>query len=130
MLIEFRGHNDGSITDVKVIDSSNVKFARSIERAVPQWRLKPWKASAEIPDSATFRQILYFNHLNEGHDVHRWTRRYIRRLSCSKFNKALATVKSNAPGRELQDMHYVIYTLAGEVGDQAQNDERTESGIG
>jgi len=51
VLVEFRGHSDGSITDVNVIDSSHHSFAKSVQRAVPGWRLKPWEVGPETPES-------------------------------------------------------------------------------
>jgi len=37
-VVEFNTDRDGSITDVKVIDSSHERFAKTAEWAIPQWR--------------------------------------------------------------------------------------------
>lgn len=38
-------------------------------------------------------------------------RRYVRMLSCNKFNEALAAFHATSPSREVHDMHYVTYTF-------------------
>lgn len=111
VLVEFRGHSDGSITDVNVIDSSHHSFAKSVQRAVPGWRLKPWEVGPETPESISFRQELYFTHSSESQEPHRWIRRHVRVLSCNAFNKALKTFRANSPGHDVRDMHHITYTL-------------------
>ena len=111
VLFEFRGHSDGSITDVNVIDSSHHSFARSVQRTVPIWRLKPWEVGPEAPESISFRQELYFTHSSEGREPHRWIRRHVRVLSCNAFNKALKTFLTHSPGHDVRDMHHITYTF-------------------
>lgn len=111
VLFEFRGHSDGSITDVNVIDSSHHSFATSVQRAVPGWRLKPWEVGSETPESISFRQELYFTHSSERQEPHRWIRRHVRVLSCNAFNKALKTFRANSPGHDVRDMHHITYTF-------------------
>ena len=111
VLVEFRGHSDGSITDVNVIDSSHHNFAKSVLRAVPGWRLKPWQVGFETPETISFRQELYFTHSSERQEPHRWIRRHVRVLSCNTFNKALKTFRANSPDHDVRDMHHITYTF-------------------
>ncbi|WP_341960737.1 energy transducer TonB [Pseudomonas sp. RC10] len=111
VIFEFLGHNDGSVTDVKIIDSSHRHFAKSVERTVPKWRLKPWQATAQAPETMSFRQEFYFVHSRERNDPHGWMRRYLRTLSCNAFNKALTTFKAESPSQNLHDLHYITYTF-------------------
>lgn len=111
VLVEFRGHSGGAITNVSIIDSSHHSFAKSVQRAVPGWRLKPWKVGPETPESITVRQELYFTHSSERQEPHRWIRRHVRVLSCNAFNKALKAFRANSPDHDLRDMHLITYTL-------------------
>lgn len=111
VLFEFQGHSDGAITDVNVIDSSHKSFAKSVQRAVPGWRLESWKVDLETPESITVRQELYFTHSSERQEPHRWIRRHVRVLSCNAFNKALKAFRANSPDHDLRDMHLITYTL-------------------
>ena len=111
VLFEFQGHSDGAITDVNVIDSSHLKFAKSVERAVPGWRLKSWEVGPATPESITVRQELYFTHSSERQEPHRWIRRHVRVLSCNAFNKALKAFRASSPDHDVRDMHHITYTF-------------------
>ena len=111
VIFEFRGHSDGSVTDVRIIDSSHRHFAKSVERTVPKWRLKPWQASVQIPEALTVRQELYFTHTRERRDPYTWMRRDLRTLSCHAFNKALTTFQTHSPSENVHDLHYITYTF-------------------
>lgn len=110
-IVEFNAHSDGSITDVKVVDSSHVKFAQSAVRAVAQWRARPWQVGPKAPGVVLIKQELYFSHSKEGQEPHRWIRQRIRWVSCSMFNKALADFQAHSPDRVWVDMHYFAYTF-------------------
>lgn len=128
-IIEFNAHSDGSITEVKVVDSSHVKFAQSAVRAVVQWRMKPWQLAPGMPDVRGVRQELYFTHSKEGNGPHRWIRQRVRWVSCSMFNKALADFQVRSPDRAWVDMHYFAYTfkvLARSATRQKMTDEQRE----
>lgn len=111
VIMEFSVRNDGSVTDVKVVDSSHVKFAQSAVRAVAQWRAQPWQVKPGLPGVRTFREELYFSHSKEGSNPHRWVRQSVRRASCTKFNKAMADFQAHSPERAWVDMHYFAYTF-------------------
>jgi TonB family protein len=111
VLVEFRGHSNGAITDVSIIDSSHHSFAKSVQRAVPGWRLKSWEVGPAMPESITVRQELYFTHSSERQEPHRWIRRHVRVLSCNTFNKALKAFRANSPDHDLRDMHLITYTF-------------------
>lgn len=132
VLIELNGHKDGSITDVKVVDSSHPKFARSAERAVPQWRLKPWKVSAEAPETIAFREEIYFTHTREWGGAQGWMRNQIRLLSCRTFNEAVANFRTQSPDRDLSDMHVFRHTFRllarSATRQKMSDDERVELG--
>lgn len=110
-IIEFSAHSDGPITNVKVVDSSHLKFAQSAVRAVTHWRVKPWQLAPGMPDVGGVRQELYFTHTEEGNEPHRWIRQRVRWVSCSMFNNALADFQAHSPDRVWVDMHYFAYTF-------------------
>ncbi len=72
---------------------------------------KPWPLSNATPAVIVVREHLYFTHPKEGGSIQRWVHRELRRLSCKKFNKALAAFQRNSPERELSDMHLFAYTF-------------------
>lgn len=111
VIMEFNARSDGSITDVKIVDSSHVKFAQSAVRAVTQWRVKPWQVAPDVPDVRGFRQELYFTHSREGSGSHRWIRQRVRWASCLMFNRALTDFQARSPDRAWVDMHYFTYTF-------------------
>jgi|GEM_PF-1401010 len=110
-IIAFNAHSDGSITDVKIVDSSHPKFAQSAVRAATQWRAKPWQVGAGKPEVRAFRKELYFTHFKEGNQPHRWVRQRVRWVSCSMFNKALSDFQAHSPDQAWIDMHYFAYTF-------------------
>lgn len=127
VVVEFNAHYDGSITGVRVVDSSHAKFTKAVEQAISKWRTKRWEPGSDAPETLPVRQHLYFTSPKSGRDVNGWVRRYIRELSCKKFNKALAAFQSNSPERVLPDMHVFTYTfkvLARSATRQKMTDEQ------
>jgi TonB family protein len=112
VLARFSVHYDGSITGVKVIESSHPKFARSVDRVIPMWRFRPWAVTAETPAVIEVTHEYYFTHWRDGPDPIAWLRQRVRHLRCAKFNKSLATFNANPVGRQMPDMDVFRHTFS------------------
>jgi TonB family protein len=110
-LLQFNAHNDGSITDVDILESSHPQFSRSALKALPSWRLVPWIVTADKPDVLQVTQEIYFVHRREEIDPIAWLRRRIRHMSCASFNKALDAFNTSPNGLPVTDMSAFRHTF-------------------
>ncbi len=54
-------HNDGSVTDVKVLSATHEAFGLAAKAAVEQWRFQPWKVSEDAPAVVDAQNTLIFD---------------------------------------------------------------------
>lgn len=109
--VSFRVMADGSVTDVKVISSSEPAFATAALEAVRQWRFKPWTVSKENPAFLDVRNDLHFR-LN---DKKEWLQIYERAglvlKTCKQFNEEVALYRKDDPTRSLEDMETTLLSV-------------------
>lgn len=95
--VEFSANNDGSITDVEVLQSSYREFAESAIRAVSRWRLKPWAVDENTPASIRVQTDVYFAAKGDNRELMARMRSRIRSLSCARLNKEAEYIKQRMP---------------------------------
>lgn len=102
--VGFQVHSDGTVSDVKVIQSSESAFADAALEAVRQWRFKPWKVSVDNPAMIDVQNDLFFR-LN---DKQAWWEIYERAglivMTCKQFNDEVALYRKDDPARPLSEM--------------------------
>jgi len=47
--VSYRIHHDGSVSDIKVLSKTDLKFSRAVVYAVSRWRFIPWDVSYKKP---------------------------------------------------------------------------------
>lgn len=111
VLFEINAHHDGRTSGLRVLDSAHHLLSRSVEAAVPNWRVKPWIVSDERPAVITVRQEYFFVHPREGTSTVAWLRGDLRHLSCTKFNARVDDFQRSASGLEVIDMSVFRHTF-------------------
>ncbi|MFQ6574834.1 energy transducer TonB [Pseudomonas sp. UM16] len=109
--VSFQAQADGTVTDVKIVNSSDPAFANAALKAVKQWRFQPWTVSKENPATLEVRTDLHFR-LN---DKKEWWALYDRArlvvMSCKQFNEEVAQYRKNDPGRSLEHMDTTLLSV-------------------
>jgi len=95
--VEFTANNDGSITDIDVLQSSYREFAESAIRAVSRWRLKPWLVDASSPATIRVQTDVYFAAKGDSRELMARMRSRVRSLSCARINKEADYLKQKIP---------------------------------
>lgn len=54
-------HNDGSVTDVKVLSATHEAFGVAAKAAAEQWRFQPWKVTANTPAVVDAQNTMIFS---------------------------------------------------------------------
>ena len=54
-------HNDGSVTDVKVLSATHEAFGLAAKAAVEQWRFQPWTVDKDAPAVVDAQNTLIFD---------------------------------------------------------------------
>ncbi|TDF83448.1 energy transducer TonB [Pseudomonas sp. H9] len=102
---------NGSVADLKVIQSSDPAFADAALDAVKQWRFKPWTVSKENPASIEVLNELRFR-LN---DKNEWRELYelagLVLMTCKQFNDEVALYRKDDPNRSLADMDTTLLSI-------------------
>ncbi|MDD2059467.1 energy transducer TonB [Pseudomonas putida] len=109
--VGFRVMADGSVTDVKVIRSSEPAFANAALEAVRQWRFKPWTVTKENPAFLDVRNDLHFrlNDKREWWDI--YERAGLVLKTCKQFNEEVALYRKDEPARSLEDMETTLVSV-------------------
>ena len=107
-------HNDGSVTDVKVLSATHEAFGLAATAAVEQWRFQPWKVDKDAPAVVDAQNTLIFepglstespnNPYNAIHSMLFQT--------CEMLNAELAMHRSRYPGQPLSSAHSSSKDLA------------------
>jgi TonB family protein len=95
--VQFSANNDGSITDIDVLQSSYREFAESAIRAVSRWRLKPWIVDASSPATIRVQTDVYFAAKGDSRELTARMRSRVRSLNCAKINKEADYLKQKIP---------------------------------
>ena len=54
-------HNDGSVTDVKVLSATHEAFGVAAKAAAEHWRFEPWKVTADAPAVVDAQNTMIFS---------------------------------------------------------------------
>ena len=54
-------HNDGSVTDVKVLSATREAFGVAAQAAAEHWRFEPWKVTADAPAVVDAQNTMIFS---------------------------------------------------------------------
>lgn len=93
-------HNDGSISDVSLLDTNHPEYAESVLKAVKSWRYKPWPVDGNPPTAelvTTFTKTMDPD-LNETH------REILRNMRCRHLTKEVARFQEASPDESLTEM--------------------------
>ncbi|AIL64205.1 TonB family protein [Pseudomonas alkylphenolica] len=109
--IGFEVRADGSVADVKVIQSSEPAFADAALEAARQWRFKPWAVTKENPAKLDVRTDLHFrlNDKKEWWDI--YERAGLILMTCKKFNEEVAQFRKDDSARPLDDMNTTLLSI-------------------
>lgn len=95
---------DGSVSDVKIIQSSEPAFADAALSAVRQWRFKPWTVSGDNPAQIDVQNDLIFRLNNKQELWEIYERVGLILMTCRQFNDEVAQYRKDDAGRSLKDM--------------------------
>ena len=54
-------HNDGSVTDVKVLSATHEAFGVAAKAAAEHWRFEPWEVTADAPAVVDAQNTMIFS---------------------------------------------------------------------
>jgi periplasmic protein TonB len=98
--LKYTIHNDGSISDVSLLDTNHPEYAESVLKAVTSWRYKPWPLDGNPPTAvliSTFIKTMDPD-LNETH------REILRNMRCRHLSKEVARFQDASPEESLIEM--------------------------
>lgn len=109
--VSFNVHADGSVKDVKVLQSSEPAFADAALRAVRQWRFKPWTVSDDDPAQIEVQNELIFR-LNDKQELWEFYERAgLVLMTCKQFNDEVVHYRKDDPDRSLKDMKTTMLSI-------------------
>ncbi|QHF42366.1 hypothetical protein PspS35_00665 [Pseudomonas sp. S35] len=97
-------HNDGSVSDVKVLDASAPAFGEAAVNAARQWRFKPWTVTADMPAVIDAKNDMIFSPTG---DITVPFRRPVNEVVgqvCSALNNEVTLWRRDQPSRPLSAM--------------------------
>ncbi|MBM3110820.1 energy transducer TonB [Pseudomonas sp. P66] len=102
---------DGSVRNVKVLQSSDPAFANSALKAARKWRFKPWTVSRENPEKVDVQTNLYFrlNDKEEWWDI--YERAGLILKTCKQFNEEVALYRKDDEKRPLDEMNTTLLSI-------------------
>ncbi|WP_347903085.1 energy transducer TonB [Pseudomonas purpurea] len=107
-------HNDGSVSDVKVLSATHDEFAEAAKAAVRQWRFKPWDVTTDLPAVVEAQNTLVFSPEPNMKAVSE-TQNTIQTLlsqRCNALNTEVAQYRGNYPDKPLSSMPTFAMTSA------------------
>ena len=110
-MLRFAVNSDGSVTDLKVLESSDREFGQAAKRMVELWRFKPWTPSDLRPIKIEITAPFVFDPKAEttwASDMNA----VLSTLPCSKLNEELAETRQYFPDKPLADLHLFGYIRA------------------
>lgn len=102
--VGFNVHADGSVSDVRILQSSEPAFVDAALRAVRQWRFKPWTVSDDNPAQIEVENELIFRLNNKQELWEFYERAGLVLMTCKQFNDEVAQYRKDDPDRSLKDM--------------------------
>lgn len=93
-------HNDGSISDVSLLETNHPEYAESVLKAVTSWRYKPWPLDGNPATAvliSTFIKTMDPD-LNETH------REILRNMRCRHLTKEVTRFQETNPDESLIEM--------------------------
>lgn len=102
--LAFNAHNDGSISDIQVLQSSYREFAESASSAASRWRLKPWAVTDATPAIIAVQTDIYFAATGDSRELMARMRSRIRSLSCARLNKEVEYRQQKLPDEDLVEI--------------------------
>lgn len=95
--LQYTIHNDGSISDVSLLDTNHPEYAETVLKAVASWRYKPWPLDGNPPTAvliSTFIKTLDPT-LNETQ------REILRNMRCRHLTKEVTHFQETSPEESL-----------------------------
>ncbi len=119
--VRFTANADGSVSKVSILQSDHPDLAEATQKAIAQWRFKPWTAGGDKPAEQDVTAPMVFR-LDLDTPIH--TNQWLKQLRCRDLNEALvdfpeyAWVDSKVFDYTRAYLSNVIYTT------QLQNEQR------
>jgi TonB family protein len=126
--IGFTVRADGSVSDVRVIDSDHALFSEASLKAVARWKFKPWDVATGVPPQVEVASPMIFR-LETGHELPLDINTALLKLTCSRLNDQVAQRNKYYPAKPLSELDifsYVSrYISQGMMSQQLEAAERT-----
>lgn len=94
-------HNDGSVSDVKVLSATQPEFGQAAVAAASHWRFKPWTVSADKPALLDANNDMIFSPEPLTTVPVELTFRNTTYQSCSALNEEVSQFRRDHPTRPL-----------------------------
>ncbi|CRM76136.1 hypothetical protein H097_00045 [Pseudomonas sp. FH4] len=102
--ISLKIHNDGSVSDVKVLSATKPAFGESAVGAAKQWRFKPWTVNAERPAVIEARNDILFAPEPISREAVQLNFTEVKFQSCRDLNEEVSQFRREYPSRPLSAM--------------------------
>ncbi|MFL1505219.1 TonB family protein [Pseudomonas sp. O64] len=97
-------HNDGSVSDVKVLNATHPAFADAAINAAKLWRFKPWTPSADMPAIIDANNDMIFAPQNDITIPFQKPVTAVVSQTCNALNDEVAQWRRDQPSRPLSAM--------------------------
>jgi len=84
--VRFTANADGSVSNVSILQSDHPDLAEATQKAIAQWRFKPWTAGGDKPAEQEVTAPMVFR-LDLDTPIH--TNQWLKQLRCRDLNEAL-----------------------------------------
>lgn len=118
--VSLTAHFDGSVSNVKILQSDHPDLAEATTAAIAQWRFKPWTIEGDKPAEQEVIAPMMFRydsspplHLNQ----------WINKLKCREFNQAIVNTADH-DWIDLPAFHYTRAYLTNSFSVKTLSNER------
>lgn len=113
-------HADGSVSDVKILQSDQPDLAKATKVAITAWRFKPWAVEGEKPAEVEVIAPMVFQYDSS---LPRHLNQWLNKLKCREFNEALVRTADHL-WIDLPAFHYTRAYLSNTFSEAILTKER------